>query len=93
MISLEFYQSDKGCRIGVRDSGKGMTEEIQNKMFDPFFTDKKDGTGLGLTVCHRIIDQHQGYFEVTSKIGVGTSVFIVLPREEREYGTEICRKT
>jgi len=86
-ISLEFAQSEKNCQICIRDSGKGMTEEIQNKMFDPFFTDKKDGTGLGLTVCHRIIEQHQGYFEVSSKIGIGTSIIIVLPQEEKNYGS------
>ncbi len=86
-ISLELYRQDKSCRIHVKDSGKGMTEEVQNKMFDPFFTDKKEGTGLGLAVCHRIVEQHQGYLEVTSEIGVGTSIIIVLPLEGRYYGT------
>jgi len=92
-ISLEFSQSDLDGRIHIKDSGKGMAEEVQNKMFDPFFTNKNDGTGLGLTICHRIIEQHQGYFEVTSRTGVGTSVIIVLPREEEDYGTETGRKT
>ena len=86
-ISLDLYQLDKSCRIRIKDSGKGMTEEVQNKMFDPFFTNKKDGTGLGLAVCHRIVEEHQGHLEVTSEIGVGTSIIIVLPLEDRDYGT------
>lgn len=86
-ISLEIYQLDRSCQIRIKDSGIGMTEEVQNKMFDPFFTDKKDGTGLGLAVCHRIVEEHHGYLEVTSEIGIGTSIIIVLPLEERDYGT------
>ena len=84
-ISLELTQSGTECRICVRDSGKGMNEETQNKMFDPFFTDSKDGTGLGLAVCHQIVEQHHGRFEVTSKVGQGTAVVIILPQEMRHH--------
>lgn len=80
-ISLEITLSKADCRICVRDSGKGMSEEVQNKMFDPFFTDSKDGTGLGLAVCHQIVEQHHGRFEVTSSVGAGTAVVIILPQD------------
>lgn len=68
--------------ISIEDSGKGMSEETQNKMFDPFFTDSKDGTGLGLAVCHQIIEQHHGTVEVRSKINQGTTITIHLPQKE-----------
>lgn len=83
-ISLEITRARNDCRICVRDSGKGMSEEVQNKMFDPFFTDSKDGTGLGLAVCHQIVEQHHGRFEVTSKIGEGTAVVIILPQDQEK---------
>ncbi|MGB3225672.1 MAG: ATP-binding protein [Desulforhopalus sp.] len=84
-ISLEVLQSNNTCRICIKDSGEGMSEETQSKMFDPFFSASRGGTGLGLAVCHQIVEQHHGYFEVTSQIGQGTSVAIVLPQEERHY--------
>ncbi|MBU1564536.1 MAG: PAS domain-containing protein [Proteobacteria bacterium] len=84
-ITLEFLQSEACCRICVSDSGKGMSEKTQSRMFDPFYTDSKDGTGLGLAVCHQIVEQHHGHFEVTSRIGGGTSVAIILPREKNCY--------
>lgn len=80
-ISLDLTRSGAECRICVRDSGAGMSEETQNKMFDPFFTDSKDGTGLGLAVCHQIVEQHHGRFEVTSRVGQGTAVVIVIPHQ------------
>ena len=84
-ISLGFLESNTACRIRVEDSGEGMAAEAQSKMFDPFFSASKDGTGLGLAVCHQIVEQHHGHFEVTSRIGQGTTVDIVLPQEEKHY--------
>ncbi len=65
--------------------GEGMTELTQSKMFDPFFSASKGGTGIGLAVCHQIVEQHHGYFEVTSEVGQGTTVTIVLPQMEKNY--------
>ncbi len=85
-IFLEFSLEKDCAKICVRDSGHGMTLETQGKMFDPFFTDRKDGTGLGLAVCHQVIEQHQGHFEVISQLEHGTSVVIVLPLEGKDHG-------
>ena len=57
-----------------------MTEQECEKMFDPFFTTRKSGTGLGLAVSHQIIEQHQGVIEVETAKGQGTTVMVVLPK-------------
>ncbi|MCK5516508.1 MAG: hybrid sensor histidine kinase/response regulator, partial [Desulfobulbaceae bacterium] len=67
------------CRISVSDSGAGMSEETKSKMFDPFYTTRKSGSGLGLAVSHRIVERHNGYFEIKSAVNAGTTITIVLP--------------
>jgi signal transduction histidine kinase len=53
--------------------------KIKEKILEPFFTTKKDGNGLGLTIAYRIIKQHQGKIELESKVGQGTEVNLYLP--------------
>ncbi|MEM9805044.1 MAG: ATP-binding protein [Cyanobacteria bacterium P01_D01_bin.56] len=67
--------------IIIRDSGPGIPADIQAKIFDPFFTTKPvgKGTGLGLGICFKIIQQHQGAIKVRSKVGKGTEFSITLP--------------
>jgi signal transduction histidine kinase len=64
----------------VEDTGIGMTEEQTRRIFDPFYTTKEHGTGLGLSVCYSIIENHQGKIKVGSFINKGTVFEIVLPR-------------
>ena len=73
---------DKGLRIEVEDTGVGIPEEIQSKVFDPFFTSKPvgQGVGLGLSVAHSFIAAQQGTIKIDSVEGRGTKVIIVLPR-------------
>jgi two-component system NtrC family sensor kinase len=66
-------------QIEISDSGKGIPEEDLEKIFTPFFTTKEAGTGLGLPVAHRIIEEHGGTIEVTSQLDQGTSFVITLP--------------
>lgn len=66
-------------QIEVSDSGAGIREEDLEKIFTPFFTTKDTGTGLGLAVAHRIIEDHGGTMEVTSQVGRGTTFVITLP--------------
>ena len=56
-----------------------MTEQERESMFDPFFTTRKTGTGLGLAVSHQLMEQLKGFFEVKTEQGKGTEVTIVLP--------------
>ena len=69
----------KYVRIEIRDNGTGMTPEVLEKIFDPYFTTKNDGNGLGLAVCHSIICKHKGNIYVESVPGQGTDFTIHLP--------------
>ncbi len=69
----------RDVKIGVSDTGHGIAEETLKKLFDPFYTTKYGGTGLGLTISHSIVDGHKGYIGVASKVGQGTSFTITLP--------------
>lgn len=66
-------------KITVEDQGIGIPEEHVSKVFDPYFTTKQRGSGLGLAVTYSIVKNHDGYIEVESKLGVGTKFHIYLP--------------
>ncbi|TGE34551.1 PAS domain-containing sensor histidine kinase [Desulfosporosinus sp. Sb-LF] len=63
----------------ITDTGSGINEEDLGKIFNPFYTTKTDGTGLGLGVCKRIMQRHNGSITVNSKVGIGTTVQIAFP--------------
>jgi PAS domain S-box-containing protein len=66
--------------ITVADTGMGMSDEVRKKVFDPFFTTKgEEGTGLGLSVSHSIVERHGGDLKVDSRTGEGTTFTITLP--------------
>jgi signal transduction histidine kinase len=66
--------------LSVTDTGPGMAAEEISKLFEPFYTTKPRGTGLGLTVVSRVIEQNGGRVDVVSAPGAGTTVSLVLPR-------------
>ena len=66
-------------QLSIRDSGVGIPPEDMKKLFDPFFSTKEGGVGLGLSIAHRIIDQHHGKIEVESHPGEGTLFTVWLP--------------
>jgi len=63
----------------VMDNGCGIKEKDLSSIFDPFFTNKPDGTGLGLSVSYKIIEAHSGSMLVSSEVGIGTSFMVELP--------------
>lgn len=65
--------------IKVNDTGHGISQEEMPKIFEPFFTTKAKGTGLGLALCIKIVEEHKGKITVQSVVGQGTSVSITIP--------------
>lgn len=65
--------------ITIADNGIGMADEVRERIFEPFFTTKAEGSGLGLAVCKRLVEQHGGTISVTSELGEGSSFRIAFP--------------
>jgi PAS domain S-box-containing protein len=72
----------KFVKIVISDEGIGIPKDHINKIFDPYFTTKQKGSGLGLATSYSIIRRHEGHIQVKSKIGVGTDVEIFIPASE-----------
>ena len=72
------FAPDGRILIEVADTGTGIDQAALGKVFDPFYTTKASGTGMGLAVAYRIISEHQGTIEVESKLGEGTTFKIIL---------------
>jgi two-component system, NtrC family, sensor kinase len=80
-IHIQTSQNGNMIQVKVSDNGKGIPAERISRIFEPFYTTKAPnrGTGLGLSVCHRIVKQHGGHILVDSQIDVGTEFTVVLP--------------
>ena len=78
-LSVEITAVNKQIDITISDNGKGIPSQDLNKLFEPFFTSKKGGTGLGLTATYNIITKHDGTIKVHSEVGKGTTFYITLP--------------
>jgi len=74
--------------VCVEDSGIGIPQEHLGKIFDPYFTTKQDGSGLGLASSHSIVQKHEGLITVESSLGVGSSFFVYLPAAEEKFLAE-----
>ena len=70
--------------IEISDNGPGIPPDVLEHIFDPFYTTKENGSGLGLSIAHTIIREHEGALQVDSKVGRGTTFRIVLPKERWE---------
>ncbi|MBW5397635.1 PAS domain-containing sensor histidine kinase [Brachyspira pilosicoli] len=78
-ISIKLKLLDNYALISIKDTGIGIKEEELSKIFEPYFTTKRNGTGLGLTNVIRIIEAHNGSFNIESEYGVGSEAIIKLP--------------
>jgi CheY-like chemotaxis protein len=65
--------------ISVADTGSGIAPDVLPKIFDPYFTTRETGTGLGLSTCHAIVSRHNGHIEVESVLDKGTTFRVFLP--------------
>jgi signal transduction histidine kinase len=73
---------DENILLIVSDNGKGMDQETLNRVFEAFFTTKRKGNGLGMSLCYSIIEGHGGTIEINSVLGEGTQVQVILPIPE-----------
>ncbi len=78
-LTITAAVSDGAVSIAVEDSGVGISDDIKDKLFSPLFTNKAKGTGLGLAVCKRIVELHDGSITVESKEGYGSRFILHLP--------------
>ncbi len=84
LLTIATVGSDGEVRISVCDTGTGISQENLKKIFEPYFTTKGNGTGLGLTLVYKIIREHQGEMSVDSRVGEGTDFEIILPVYQKE---------
>lgn len=76
-------------KISISDNGPGIPAEIVNKIFDPYFSTKQNGSGLGLSIVYSIVKQHDGYITVDSKPGKGSVFALYLPASKSEPVSEV----
>ena len=80
-IAVTIRPQGKAAVVEVADNGKGIAPKHLPNIFRPFYTTKGDGTGLGLSLARRIVEDHHGRIDVTSTVGEGTTFAVVLPLE------------
>jgi two-component system cell cycle sensor histidine kinase/response regulator CckA len=71
-------------KVSIKDHGIGITKKNLTKIFDPYFTTKRGGSGLGLSVAYSIVKKHEGYITVMSGPGKGTTVYIYIPASHKD---------
>ena len=83
-LNIAIDQTDDTLRLEITDTGRGIAEEEVKKIFEPFYTTKAQGLGLGMPYAKKIIDQHGGTISLNSRLGEGTTISIALPAAAKE---------
>ena len=78
-VTVKIGQQDDCAIVTVTDTGRGMTDQQMSQIFRPFYTTRNNGTGLGLSLVRRIVDEHHGHIGVTSTLGKGSTFEVELP--------------
>jgi two-component system sensor histidine kinase HydH len=78
-VRVEIAQREDYASVVVTDTGRGIAPQHLANIFRPFFTTKGNGTGLGLSLARRIVEEHHGRIEVTSTVGKGSKFTVLLP--------------
>jgi two-component system nitrogen regulation sensor histidine kinase NtrY len=82
-VTTHYHDQLQIAVIEVGDNGPGMTEDVKGRVFEPYFSTKKEGTGLGLAIAKRIVNDHDGFIRIHSAPGEGTKFVIELPTSVR----------
>jgi signal transduction histidine kinase len=85
-LTLKAFREERSLVITIKDTGCGIPREQLTAIYDPFVTSKSKGIGLGLTLVHQVVSNHQGDIRITSEIQKGTVVTIRLPLEAPLWG-------
>jgi len=91
-IDITISEIENHVQIEIEDEGPGITEEVLPKIFEPLFTTKQTGTGLGLSSCNNIIKSHQGKISVNTEISRGTRFTIDLPINPSQVFSKYSQK-
>ena len=83
-LSVSIQQTGESLRLEIVDTGHGISDEEAKKIFEPFYTTKEQGLGLGMPYAKKIIEQHGGTISLNSRPGEGTTISIVLPAAQNE---------
>ena len=83
-LDIEVIKIDKSIHVIISDSGPGIPKNKITEIFEAFYTTKEEGTGLGLNICKRIIEEHEGHINVESVLEEGTKFTIDLPLERND---------
>lgn len=84
MLRVNTQQRGDQALLRISDNGEGMSEEVRDKIFEPYFTTKDFGSGIGLTLVYKVVKEHMGDISVISKEGHGTTFTITLPIPQRD---------
>ncbi|MCR4292258.1 MAG: PAS domain S-box protein [Candidatus Kuenenia sp.] len=87
-ICFNAWEDEDNVHLSISDTGVGMTEEVISKIFDPFFTSKEMGTGLGLSVVYGIVKRHGGVIHVSSTVGMGSVFLLSFPSKKEVHPAE-----
>ncbi len=80
-LDVVLNTNDGHIEIEFSDTGTGMLPETLEQIFEPYYSTKETGIGLGLPLTKKIIEEHGGQIEVESEVGIGTSFIVTLPRK------------
>src|SRR3990172_6550021 len=83
-LIIRTNERDSMCKIAIADTGKGIEKGVVESIFKPFYSGKRGGIGLGLTIAHQIVENHGGKIRVKSTEGRGTVFLIILPKRRKE---------
>lgn len=83
-VTITSFQSAGKAGFSIKDTGPGIPGNIKGKIFEPFLSTKKRGSGLGLSISKQIIDKHQGEIKIKSSPGAGTTIKVCLPLTHRK---------
>jgi signal transduction histidine kinase len=81
-LTVKTSETKDRVEIEFRDTGIGIADENMTKLFTPLFTTKAKGIGMGLAICKKIVEEHDGTIDFESKVGQGTTFTIKLPKKE-----------